>query len=100
MVGVVSLGTIIALVQVIRLSRIIKDENQLKILYNKEHDERLKGIRSKAGMPMIMIMSILLMVVGIVASSFNYIVFYTLFVAGAIQLVIGAAVKIYYSKKM
>ena len=105
MVGGVSLGTIIALgmlalVQVIRLSRIIKDETQLKILYNKEHDERLKGIRIKAGMPMIMIMSILLMVVGIVASSFNYIVFYTLFVAGAIQLVIGAAVKIYYLKKM
>jgi uncharacterized membrane protein len=105
MVGGVSLGTIIALgmlavVQVIRLSRIITDEKQLKMLYNKQHDERLKEIRSKAGMPMIMIMSILMMIAGIVASSFNDVVFYTLFVAGALQLVIGASVKIYFLNKM
>lgn len=94
--GIITALGMLAVVQVIRLRRAIKDEKQLKMLYNKEHDERLKEIRSKAGMPMIMIMSILMIVVGIVASSFNDVVFYTLFIAGSIQLFIGASLKLYY----
>lgn len=94
-----SLG-VIALIQVIRLSRIIKDEKQLKMLYNKEHDERLKEIRRKAGMPMVLIMSILMLVAGVIAGYFNDIVFYTLFAASVVQLTVGAAVKIYCLRKM
>lgn len=100
-----SLGMIIALgmmavIQIIRLSRIINDEKQLKLLYNKEHDERLKTIRSKAGMPMILIMSIVMFAAGIIGSYFNEVVFYTLFAAGFVQLLIGATLKIYYLKKL
>ena len=94
-----SLGAI-ALIQVIRLGRIIKDEKQLKMLYNKEHDERLKEIRSKAGMPMILIMSTLMLAAGIIAGFFSEIVFYTLLAASVTQLTIAAAVKVYCLKKM
>ena len=105
MVGGESLGMIIALgmmaiIQIIRLSKVINDEKQLKILYNKEHDERLKEIRSKAGMPMILIMSIVMFAAGIIGSYFNEVVFYTLFAAGFVQLGIGATLKIYYLKKL
>jgi len=105
MVGGESFGMIIALgmmsvIQIIRLSRVINDEKQLKILYNKEHDERLKEIRSKAGMPMILIMSIGMFAAGIIGSYFNEVVFYTLFAAGFVQLGIGATLKIYYLKKL
>ena len=104
-VGGESFGMIIALgmmsvVQIIRLSRVINNEKQLKLLYNKEHDERLKTIRSKAGMPMILIMSIVMFVAGFIGSYFNEIVFYTLFAAGFVQLTIGATLKIYYLKKL
>ena len=105
MVAGESFGMIIALgmmavIQIIRLSRVVNDEKQLKILYNKEHDERLKEIRSKAGMPMVLILSILMFAAGIIGSYFNEVVFYTLFAAGFVQLLIGATLKIYYLKKL
>ena len=98
--GIMIAIAIMAVIQIIRLSRVLNDETQLKMLYNKEHDERLKAIRSKAGMPMIMIMSILMFAAGIVGSYFNEVVFYTLFAAGFVQLTIGAILKIYYLKKL
>lgn len=91
---------IIALAQVVKLSMIIKDEKKLKLLYNKEHDERLKAIRSKAGMPMLMITSIMMLIAAIVAGYFNTTVFSTLVIAAIVQLLIGIIVKLYSMKTM
>lgn len=105
MITGVSIGTIIALgmlavLQIIHINRVLKDEKSLTLLYNRENDERLKLIRSKAGMPMLLIMSTAMFVAGIIGSYFNDVIFYTLFAAGLVQLSIGAIVKLTCLKLM
>lgn len=90
----------LSVIDIIKLSRAIKDETKLKVLYNKEHDERMKAIRSKAGMPLIAITSVLMTMAAIIAGYFNIIVFYTLVIAVIGQLSISVAVKLYCMKTM
>ena len=90
----------LALLQIIKLSRVINDDKKLRMLYNKEHDERLKTIRSKAGMPMLMITSVIMLIAAIIAGYFNIVVFYTLVMAAVVQLSVGAIVKLYCMKTM
>jgi len=90
----------VAVVQIIKLTRVINNETKLKLLYNQEHDERLKTIRSIAGMPMLMITSILMLIAAIIAGYFNIIVFYTLVLAATAQLSIGTIVKLVCLKRM
>lgn len=90
----------LAIFDIVKLSLAIKDETKLKILYNKEHDERMKTIRSKAGMPLIAITSMLMIIAAIVAGYFNIVVFYTLVIAVAAQLSVSAVVKLYCMKTM
>jgi hypothetical protein len=78
----------------------IKDDTKLKILYNKEYDERQNLIRQKAGMPMLMITSGIMIFAGIIAGYISESVFYTLILAAMVQLTLGATVKIYYMRKM
>lgn len=85
---------------IIRLTRALKDDKQLKIWYSKEHDERLKTIRAKSGMPMLLITSLMMICAAVVAGYYNPIVFYTLVVAAMIQLTAGVLVKLYYLKTM
>lgn len=90
----------LSLLQIIKLGMVIKDDKKLKMLYNQEHDERLKTIRSKAGMPMLMITSELMLIAAIISGYFNIVVFYTLVIAAIIQLSIGVILKLYYLKTM
>lgn len=90
--------TIIALLHMVRNCRAVKDRRMAELLYNKEQDERLSFIRQKSGMPMLMITSILLILSGIAAGYFNSIIFYTMIIAGAAQLTLGAIVKLVYMK--
>lgn len=96
---IIGLG-MLALIQVIKLSMIVKDDKKLELLYNKENDERLKIIHSKAGMPMLMITSALILVAAIIAGYYNMTAFYTLVITGIVQLSIGAAMKLYCMKTM
>jgi hypothetical protein len=90
----------LAIFDIIKLSRAINDETKLRVLYNKEHDERLIAIRNKAGAPMIIITSVLMIIAAIIAGYFNIIVFYTLVAAVAAQLSVSAMVKLYCMKTM
>lgn len=96
--GIIFAIGLLTLFQRIKLSMVIKDDKKLKILYNKEHDERLKTIRSKAGMPMLMITSIIMLIAAVIAGYFNIIVFSTLVIAAFVQLSIGVIVKLYCMK--
>ena len=89
-----------AMIEIIMLSKAMKDDKKIKLLYNKENDERMKFIRSKAGMPMVMITSVMMLTAAIVAGYFNIIVFYTLVIAAMVQLTIGASIKLYLMKTM
>lgn len=91
---------LLAAVKLIHYSKILKNEMQLKIEYNKENDERTKAIRNKSGMPMLMITSGIMLLAGVIAGYFNELVFTTLIIASVCQLTIGAIVKVYHIKTM
>jgi hypothetical protein len=90
----------LSLIHMIKLNMIIKDDKKLKVLYNKEQDERMQSIRSKAGMPMLMITSIMMLTAAIIAGYYNIVVFYTLITVAIIQLSMGAIVKLFCIKTM
>lgn len=85
---------------IFRYSQCIKDDKKLKLLYNNEHDERMKMIKSKAGLPMIQITSIIMVVCGVIAGYFSDIIFMTLIIAALIQMIICKVVKIVCTKTM
>lgn len=95
---IIGLG-IVASIQVLLYFRILPDETALQKQYNKENDERMKTIRAKAGMPMLLIASILMIVAGILIGYLNICVFYTLIAAAMCQLLMGCIVKFIYIKK-
>lgn len=89
---------VIALVSILRYRKILKNETYLKIQYNKEFDERLKTIRAKAGVPMSLISSILMIIAGIIIGYRNITVFYTLILTAMCQLIAACMIKLVYSK--
>ncbi|MDE6798006.1 MAG: hypothetical protein K2J36_08370 [Ruminococcus sp.] len=91
---------LVAVILIIRYSKAVKDSDKLKILFNKENDERLKYIKSKSGMPMLLITSVIMIFSGTIFGYFNTTVFYTLIVASMCQLLIAGIVKMVYMKKM
>ena len=96
---IVGLG-IRALTELVKLSMVVKDERKLKMAYNRENDERMKAIRAKAGMPMLLITSVMMVIAAIIAGYFNIVVFYTLTAAAMMQLLLGVSVKLYHMKTM
>lgn len=91
---------LIAVVLLVRFGGSLKDENKLKLQYNAENDERLKAIRAKAGMPMLLITSVLMIIAGVIAGHFNVVVFYTLIATAMGQMMIGATAKIINMRRM
>lgn len=89
-----------AVFTILRLSIILHNDRMLQIEYNREKDERMKAIRSKAGMPILLITSILMIAAGILFGYSNIMIFYTLTGAAAVQLVISCIVKFVYMKIM
>lgn len=51
---------LVAAIWLVRYRIILRDESKLQLQYNKENDERMKAIKSKAGLPMVLILSIIL----------------------------------------
>lgn len=96
---IIGLG-LLSILKIIQYRRIINDNKKLQIEYNKENDERTKNIKAKAGMPMLLISSSIMIIAGIIAGYFNTVVFLTLIIAAMCQLTIGAFTKIYYMKRM
>lgn len=95
---IIGLG-LMSLILIIRYSQILPDNTALQKQYNKENDERMKAIRAKAGMPMLLITSVLMIVAGILIGYLNIYVFYTLIAAAFCQLLMGCIVKFIFIKK-
>ena len=89
---------ILALFQVIRYKKALRNEKELQIQYNKENDERMKAIRARAGMPLVLMTSIAMIVAGIIIGYSNMAVFCTLMIAAALQLVVAGITKLIYMK--
>ena len=92
--GALTAMGLFSLLPLLRFQRALRDEQALQLLYNQEHDERLKAIRGKAGMPLVGITSGLMLVAGIICGYFNAAIFYALFAAAAAQMLLVIAVKL------
>ncbi|MDK2952373.1 MAG: hypothetical protein PWQ77_2038 [Kosmotogales bacterium] len=74
---------------------VMKDERKLRLLYNRENDERRKQIKLKSGGNVVLINSIIIIFAGIVAGYFNEIVFFSLIGCALFQLLVSAVIKMY-----
>jgi hypothetical protein len=90
----------LSLINIIKLTRTLRDDKRIKMYYNQINDERMKAIRSKAGMPLLLQLSVLMLIAGIIAGYFSKTVFLTLIITAAVQLSIGVIIKFFYMNKM
>lgn len=94
-------GTAAALaVYLVNNFRVLRNETLLKRQMNFEKDERMAAIRAKAGMPMLLYTSCAMLLAGLIAGCFNLTVFMTLWAAALVQLLVGVAVKLVYTRRM
>lgn len=98
--GLSAAGSVVLAFQLMKYRNALKDETKLRVLYNKENDERMTAIRTKAGVPMTVILSMCLVLAGIIFGYFNETVFCVLICAALFQLFASGAVKLYYMSKM
>lgn len=88
----------LALLLIIRYKKALGSEEKLQLLFNQENDERMKTIRSKAGMPMLLIISSIMILIAVIIGYFNVVVFYTLIVVAFCQLIAACIVKLIYMR--
>ena len=93
-------GSLILVFWLVKNRRTLSDETKLRLLYNQENDERMSAIRAKAGIPMVLILSLTLVLAGMVIGYFNEIVFEVLIGVALFQLFCSMLVKLYFMKKM
>ncbi len=98
--GFAASGIIILALTLFRYRRALSDEEKLRLLYNQENDERMKAIRAKAGVPMVLILSMSLVLAGMVIGYWNETIFVVLIGVALFQLTMSMLVKLYYMRKM
>lgn len=98
--GVIDALGILAAIFLIRYKKLLHNEKELKIQYNKENDERMKAIKAKAGMPILLITSLAMMIAGVIAGYFNFTIFTVLIITSVCQLLVSLVVKLIYTKIM
>lgn len=99
-VGLTAVLALVSSILLIRNRKAMTDEIKLKKLYNYEHDERMATIKAKAGLPMILVTSVLMLVAAIIAGYVNITVFYTLVAAAAAQVLLALVVKVIVMRRM
>lgn len=98
--GALAAICILSSFSIIKYSKVLQDDNKLKLECNKENDERFKIIKTKAGIPIVPVLSILMIMSGIIAGYFNITVFYTLIIVAMCQVLVSGLIKLIYMKKM
>lgn len=87
---------LVCVFQLGKLWKMLKDEEVLKEVYIREHDEREALIQMKSGLHVIPVLSFIILICAILVGFFNDTVFYTLVVVGIGQILIAFALKIYW----
>lgn len=98
--GIITSLGLLAAILLIRYRTLLKDENRLLLQFNRENDERIKTIKTKAGIPMLPIMSVLIIIAGVIAGYFDTLVFMTLIATAVFLMTICGVIKMFYMKKM
>lgn len=91
------IGSLLASIR--RINKALRDEKELKKLYVEENDERQKQIWTSARALSMQIFLMGGLVAAIVAGYFNVTVSITILACVVIHSLLGAACKLYYSKK-
>ena len=97
--GLSAAGALVLVFLMMKYRTALKDEAKLRLLYNEENDERMKTIRAKAGVPMVLILSLTLVLAGMIIGYWNATVFVVLIVVALFQLLVSLGVKLYYKVK-
>lgn len=97
--GFSAAGILVLVIWMIKYRAALKDEAKLRLLYNQENDERMQAIRAKAGIPMVLILSLALVLGGMVIGYWNETVFVVLIGVALFQLLVSLGVKLYYKVK-
>lgn len=87
---------LVCVFQLGKLWKMLKDEEVLKEVYIREHDEREALIQMKSGLHVIPVLSFIILICAILVGFFNDTIFYTLVVVGIGQILIALALKIYW----
>ena len=98
--GFSAAGALVLVFWMMKYRAALKDEAKLRLLYNEENDERMKAIRAKAGVPMVLILSLTLVLAGMIIGYWNETVFVVLIGVALFQLLVSLGVKIIYRNKM
>jgi hypothetical protein len=98
--GLATSGIIILAITMFKYRRALSDEEKLRLLYNQENDERMKAIRAKAGVPMVLLLSMALVLAGMVIGYWSETIFVVLICVALFQLTVCILVKMYYKIKM
>ena len=98
--GFSAAGALVLVFWMMKYRAAFKDEAKLRLLYNEENDERMKLIRAKAGVPMVLILSLSLVLAGMIIGYWNETVFVVLIGVALFQLLVSLGVKLYYKVKM
>ena len=98
--GVSASGSLVLVFWLMKYRGTLKDEGKLRLLYNEEKDERMSAIRAKAGIPMVLILSMTLVLGGMFIGYFNGTAFVVLIGVALFQLLVSLGVKLYYMSKM
>ena len=93
-------GALVLVFWMMKYRAALKDEAKLRLLYNEENDERMKAIRAKAGVPMVLILSMTLILAGMIISYWSATVFVVLICVALFQLLASLVVKLYYKNKI
>lgn len=98
--GFSAAGALVLVFWMMKYRSALKDETKLRLLYNEENDERMSAIRAKAGVPMVLILSLTLVLAGMIIAYWNETVFVVLIGVALFQLLVSLGVKLYYKVKM
>lgn len=77
-----------------RYASALRDERALHRLWNREHDERTRAIKARAGMPMLIYTSLAMIAVAMLIGPWNTVAAMTLLFAATAQLIVGAVTKL------
>lgn len=98
--GMLSGIAAVALFRTIRYHRLLNDDIKLKLEYNKERDERIRAIRAKAGRPMILMTSGVIILAGLALSYHYPQVTVALLAVGVGQILVSSLISLIFMQKM
>ena len=83
-----------------RYRKALHDEQALRRLWNREHDERNRAIKARVGAPMILYTSFGMVAVGLLIGPWNTIAAMTLLLAATVQILATAIAKLICTRTM